>query len=95
MKSKLILLTIFILLSFTSFSQDKKFYIFLSFGQSNMEGNAPVRPEDTINVDSRFQVMEAVDCPHLNRTKGYWYTPIPPLCCCHTVLTLLIFWEEQ
>jgi uncharacterized membrane-anchored protein len=79
MKNKIILSVIFILLIFTSFSQDKKFYIFLSFGQSNMEGNAPVRPEDTVNGDSRFQVMEAVDCPNLNRKKGGWYTAIPDL----------------
>lgn len=73
--------------SFKSFSQDKNFYIFLSFGQSNMEGNAKFEPQDTINVDSRFQVMEAVDCPNLGRKKGNWYTAIPPLCRCRTGLT--------
>ncbi len=56
-----------------------------------MEGNAPVRPVDTINVDYRFQVMEAVDCPDLNRTKGHWYTSIPPLCRCHTGITITDF----
>ncbi len=73
--------------SFKSFSQDKNFYIFLSFGQSNMEGNAKFEPQDTVNVDSRLQVMEAVDCPNLGRTKGNWYTAIPPLCRCRTGLT--------
>lgn len=73
--------------SFKSFSQDKNFYIFLSFGQSNMEGNAKFEPQDTVNVDSRFQVLEAVDCPNLGRTKGNWYTAIPPLCRCRTGLT--------
>lgn len=72
-------------------AQDKKFYIFLAFGQSNMEGNARVRPEDSLNVDSRFQVMEAVDCPNLKREKGKWYTAIPPLCRCRTGLTLTDF----
>jgi hypothetical protein len=91
MKNKIILSAIFVLAAFTSFSQDKKFYIFLAFGQSNMEGNAPVRAEDTVGVDSRFQVMEAVDCPSLNRKKGEWYTAIPPLCRCHTGLTLTDF----
>lgn len=91
MKNKIILSAIFILLAFASFSQDKNFYIFLAFGQSNMEGNAPVRPEDTVGVDSRFKVMEAVDCPDLNRTRGKWYTAIPPLCRCHTGLTLTDF----
>ncbi|MDB5277414.1 MAG: sialate O-acetylesterase [Ferruginibacter sp.] len=91
MKNKIILSAIFILSAFASFSQDKNFYIFLAFGQSNMEGNAPVRPEDTVGVDSRFKVMEAVDCPDLNRAKGKWYTAIPPLCRCHTGLTLTDF----
>lgn len=52
-----------------------------------MEGNAKIEPQDTVNVDSRFRVMEAVDCPDLNRTKGNWYTAVPPLCRCHTGLT--------
>lgn len=74
-------------ISFKGFSQDKNFYIFLSFGQSNMEGNAKFEPQDTLNIDSRFQVMEAVDCPNLGRKKGNWYTAIPPLCRCRTGLT--------
>jgi hypothetical protein len=69
-----------------SFAQDQKFYIFLCFGQSNMEGNARFEPQDT-TVDSRFQVMEVVDCPNLNRVKGQWYTAVPPLCRCQTGLT--------
>ncbi|MBB6003479.1 sialate O-acetylesterase [Arcicella rosea] len=73
--------------SFKALSQDKNFYIFLSFGQSNMEGNAKFEPQDTVNVDSRFQVMEAVDCPNLGRSKGNWYTAVPPLCRCYTGIT--------
>jgi len=68
------------------FSQDPDFYIFLCFGQSNMEGNARFQPQDT-TVDNRFQVLEAVDCPDLGRTKGNWYTAVPPLCRCRTGLT--------
>jgi hypothetical protein len=69
------------------YAQDKKFYIFLCFGQSNMEGNARIRPEDTVGVDPRFQVMEAVDCPALGRSKAQWYTAVPPLCRCRTGIT--------
>jgi hypothetical protein len=69
-----------------SFSQDSKFYIFLCLGQSNMEGAAKFEPQDT-TVDNRFQVMEAVDCPNLNRVKGQWYPAVPPLCRCKTGLT--------
>ena len=68
------------------FGQDKNFYIFICFGQSNMEGNARIQPQDTI-VNNRFQVMEAVDCPNLGRVKGHWYPAVPPLCRCHTGLT--------
>jgi hypothetical protein len=79
----------FLLLVFVSsktYCQDPKFYIFLSFGQSNMEGNAKFEPQDTL-VDSRFRVLEAVDCPNLSRTKGNWYTAAPPLSRCYTGLT--------
>ena len=68
------------------FSQDKNFYIFLCFGQSNMEGNARAEVQDSI-VDSRFQVLETVDCPNLGRTKGNWYPAVPPLARCKTGLT--------
>jgi len=75
-----------LLISTGIFAQDKDFYIFLCFGQSNMEGNARFEPQDT-TVDSRFRVLEAVDCPNLNRTMGQWYTARPPLCRCQTGLT--------
>lgn len=89
MKIKIFTYTIVIslLCCLKSFSQDKKFYIFLCFGQSNMEGNARVQPQDTVGIDPRFQVLEAVDCPDLKRTKGNWYTAVPPLSRCKTGLT--------
>ena len=75
----------FLLLLLTSgvFAQNKKFYIFLCFGQSNMEGNARFEPQDT-TVDKRFKVLQAVDCPDLGRVKDNWYTAKPPLCRCKT-----------
>lgn len=76
-----------LLLSLSAFSQNQNFHIYLCIGQSNMEGNARIQEQDTLNVDSRFQVMEAVDCPTLKRTKGNWYTAVPPLCRCRTGLT--------
>ena len=71
-----------------AFSQDPNFHIYLSFGQSNMEGNAKIEPQDTVGVDNRFRVLEAVNCPELKREKGKWYTAVPPLCRCKTGLTL-------
>ena len=75
-----------LLISISAFSQDKNFYIFLCFGQSNMEGAARAEAQDSI-VDSRFQVLEAVDCPALGRTMGKWYPAVPPLCRCRTGLS--------
>jgi hypothetical protein len=75
-----------LILNMTAFSQDKNFHIYLCFGQSNMEGNAKIEAHDT-TVDNRFQVLEAVDCPKLGRSKGLWYPAIPPLCRCQTGLT--------
>jgi xylan 1,4-beta-xylosidase len=86
-KIRLFVLVGLLLTNIGAFSQDKNFYIFLCFGQSNMEGNARIEPQDTLAVDSRFQVMETLDCPDLKRTKGNWYTAVPPLCRCHTGLS--------
>src|SRR5690349_1096439 len=86
MINKLILSAFFILLSSASFSQDKKFYIFLAFGQSNMEGAAKAEAQDSI-VDHRFQVLEAVNCISPAKQKGKWYDAVPPLCRCRTGLS--------
>lgn len=86
LKLGLIILLVFVLPNTKVVSQDPNFYIFLCFGQSNMEGNARIQPQDT-SVDSRFQVMEAVDCPNLGRIRGHWYPAVPPLCRCRTGLT--------
>jgi hypothetical protein len=86
LKKYCLLYAILILGYSDAYSQDPKFYIFLCFGQSNMEGNARIEAQDSVAVDNRFQVMEAVDCPNLGRTKNSWYTAIPPLCRCRTGL---------
>ncbi|OLY95039.1 sialate O-acetylesterase [Cnuella takakiae] len=67
-------------------AQDPNFYIFLSFGQSNMEGNAKFEAQDT-TVNPRFKVLEAVDCPNLGRERDKWYTAVPPLSRCRTGIT--------
>src|SRR3954453_15005285 len=84
MKSKLgsiffILLATFLLLPAKASAQDPNFYIFLCFGQSNMEGAGRIEEQDKA-VDERFQVFEAVDAPNLGRKKGNWYPAVPPLC---------------
>lgn len=75
-----------ILLGMNAFSQDPDFHIYLCFGQSNMEGAGAIETVDR-TVDSRFKVMEAVDCSNLGRTKGKWYTAVPPLTRCYSGLS--------
>jgi len=64
----------------TTPSVKSKLFVFLCFGQSNMEGFPGVQPQDKTNVDARFQALAAVDFPTLGRTKGQWYPAVPPLC---------------
>lgn len=66
---------------------DPNFHIYLCFGQSNMEGNAPVEPEDLENVPERMQLLAAVNFSNPARTQGQWYTAVPPLCRQGTGLT--------
>lgn len=65
----------------------EELYVYLCFGQSNMEGNAKFEAQDTVGIDERFRVLQVVDCPDLNRSKGEWYKAVPPLARCHTGLT--------
>lgn len=84
---KFVLLNCLLWTSILAFAQDQNFHIYLCMGQSNMEGNARIEPQDTCSVDQRFLVMSAVDCPSLGRVKGQWYKAVPPLVRCHTGLT--------
>jgi alpha-L-fucosidase 2 len=60
-------------------AQDKNFYVFLAFGQSNMEGYPGLEDRDKGPVNPRFQVMAAVDFPDQHRQRGHWYPAVPPL----------------
>ncbi|KFF05679.1 alpha/beta hydrolase-fold protein [Flavobacterium reichenbachii] len=70
-----------------AYSQDPNFQVYLSFGQSNMEGSAKIEPQDATGIDDRFQVLEAVNCPEIGRKMGEWYKAVSPLCRCTTGLT--------
>lgn len=70
-----------------AFAQDPNFYIFLCFGQSNMEGAARIEPQDLEGVSPRFLLMPAVDDPQRNRKMGEWCKALPPLCRPNTGLT--------
>ena len=59
---------------------DPNFYIFLAFGQSNMEGEGDIEDEDLERISDRFRLMSAVNFTTVKRQAGKWYKPIPPLC---------------
>ena len=66
---------------------DPNFYIFLCFGQSNMEGNARPEAQDMVSPGPRFLLMPAVDDPQRGRKMGEWCEAVPPLCRPNTGLT--------
>ena len=59
---------------------DPDFYIFLCFGQSNMEGAARPEAQDLQSPGDRFLLMPAVDDPQRGRKMGEWCEAVPPLC---------------
>jgi hypothetical protein len=87
MQARMFLLIALLLFTTNVFSQDPDFYIYLCFGQSNMEGNQGTIETQDMTVDSRLKVMESVTCSNLGRTMGSWYTAVPPLCRCYSGLT--------
>jgi len=70
---------------------DPNFYIFLCFGQSNMEGAARPEAQDLKSPGPRFLLMPAVDYPTTDnypaRKMGEWCEAVPPLCRPGTGLT--------
>lgn len=84
---KFAVLSIFVLMPSFAKSQDPDFHIFLLFGQSNMEGAGAIENQDKTGIDSRFQVMGAVNCTgNRSFTLGQWSTATPPLVRCYTGL---------
>jgi len=69
-----------------SSSRNPNLYIYICFGQSNMEGQGAIEAQDK-TVDSRFKVLQSLDCTSTSRTKGNWYPALPPLCLCDKGLT--------
>jgi hypothetical protein len=82
---KLLLIVCIASLARVANAQDKNFFVFLCFGQSNMEGHVKVG-KDHLSVDQRFKVLQAVDCPDSEKLKGEWYAAQTPLARCNTGL---------
>ena len=58
---------------------DPNFYIYICFGQSNMEGNAQWEAQDVGNVDPRFQMLATCNFDNPKRKLGNWYTAECPI----------------
>jgi hypothetical protein len=78
MKLKMSLLAALLISVTSGFSQDTNFWIFLCFGQSNMESGGPMNEADR-TVDPRFQVLADFDNSSRGWKKGRWYGAVPPL----------------
>jgi carbohydrate esterase-like sialic acid-specific acetylesterase len=61
---------------------DPNFFIFLTFGQSNMEG-VPLPEAQDRQEDPRVKVLAYDNCANLGRTYNQWYTASPPLHSCN------------
>ena len=73
------LLAFALVLSTFVMAQNPNFHIYLCFGQSNMQGSAPIEAIDTAGVE-RFMSMASTDFLTFNDRKlGKWYKATPPL----------------
>ena len=69
-KLRLLMLAGLFFLRVHASAQDTNFWIFLCFGQSNMEGFPGIQDEDKTGVDERFKVFAAVDFPKQERKQA-------------------------
>lgn len=95
MKTKMLIYLGMFMVICQATAQDPNFHIYLAFGQSNMEGHARIQPQDTVDTDPRFKILQGVDCPELNRVMGHWYTAKPPLVRCSTGMTPTDFFGRE
>lgn len=86
MKELLLIISGILLMTTQLSAQNPNFHIYLCFGQSNMEGQGKIEPQDSLVIE-RFKVLQSLDCSNLNREKAQWYTAVPPLCQCFTGLS--------
>ena len=82
MKRGLFLLALTVLIAFNTnvfADPDPNFYIYLCFGQSNMESGSRMEAIDQVPVDKRFQVLADFDNERRSWKKGTWYDANPPI----------------
>ena len=56
-------------------------HLYIAFGQSNMQGPGEIRVQDKRYTSDRFKILNVVTGKYdaEDRTKGEWYTAVPPL----------------
>ncbi len=64
---------------------DPSFFIFLTFGQSNMEGFPAPEAQDLVE-NPRVKVLAYDNCAGTNRVYNQWYTAAPPLHSCRSAV---------
>ena len=81
MRKNIILTAVLLIFSVVSVKADvdPDFYIYICFGQSNMEGNAQWEAQDVGNVDERFQMLATCDFDNPRRVAGNWYKAECPI----------------
>ena len=79
MKKTLITLMLSVATTVAMAQPDPNFYVYLCFGQSNMEGQASPTTIDKEYVDPRFQTLACVNFSNPQRQMGQWYTAYPPI----------------
>ena len=87
MKKQFITLLLTLCATVATAAPDPNFYIFICFGQSNMEGAARPEAEDLQSAGPRLLLMPAVDDAERGRRMGEWCEAVPPLCRPNTGLT--------
>ena len=75
----IMLLGLMVCLTKANAQVDPNFYIYICFGQSNMEGNAQWEAQDVGNVDERFQMLATCNFDSPKRTMGNWYKAECPI----------------
>ncbi len=78
MKRHFLAIVAMVLSMYATAQVDPNFHIYLCFGQSNMQGSAPIGEEEKVG-DGRFWVISPSDFENINRKQGEWYIATPPL----------------
>ncbi len=90
----LLALTAVILINTNAFADsDPNFYVFLYFGQSNMESGGRMDASDK-TVDERFLVMADFDNESRGWKKDNWYHAVPPITAKGTGVNLVDYFGE-